>query len=73
MSAKKQTILVLVESPAKCSKIESYLGPGYRCIATYGHFRELDGLKSIDVKNNFKLSFHNNNNFNNNYKQLVRK
>lgn len=57
MSAKKQTILVLVESPAKCAKIESYLGPGYRCIATYGHFRELDGLKSIDVKNNFKLSF----------------
>jgi DNA topoisomerase-1 len=57
MSAKKQTTLVLVESPAKCSKIESYLGPGYRCIATYGHFRELDGLKSIDVKNNFKLSF----------------
>ena len=57
MSAKKQTILVLVESPAKCAKIESYLGPGYRCIATYGHFRELDGLKSIDVKNNFKLTF----------------
>lgn len=57
MSAKKQTTLVLVESPAKCSKIESYLGPGYRCIATYGHFRELDGLKSIDIKNNFKLSF----------------
>ena len=57
MSAKKQTVLVLVESPAKCAKIESYLGPGYRCIATYGHFRELDGLKSIDVKNNFKLSF----------------
>ena len=57
MSAKKQITLVLVESPAKCTKIESYLGPGYRCIATYGHFRELDGLKSIDVKNNFKLSF----------------
>lgn len=57
MSSKKQITLVLVESPAKCTKIESYLGPGYRCIATYGHFRELDGLKSIDIKNNFKLSF----------------
>ena len=57
MSSKKQITLVLVESPAKCSKIESYLGPGYRCIATYGHFRELDGLKSIDIKNNFKLTF----------------
>ena len=50
-------ILVLVESPAKCAKIESYLGQGYKCIATFGHFRELDGLKSIDTKNNFKLNF----------------
>ena len=51
------TILVLVESPAKCAKIESYLGQGYKCIATFGHFRELDGLKSVDTKNNFRLSF----------------
>ena len=25
--------LVIVESPAKCKKIESYLGPGYKCIS----------------------------------------
>lgn len=50
-------ILVIVESPAKCQKIESYLGPGYRCIASFGHFRQLDGLKSIDIKNNFHPSF----------------
>ena len=50
-------ILVLVESPAKCAKIESYLGPGYKCLATFGHFRELDGLKSIDIKKDFELSF----------------
>ncbi len=50
-------ILVLVESPAKCAKIESYLGQGYKCIATFGHFRELDGLKSVDIKNNFQLNF----------------
>lgn len=43
-------ILVLVESPAKCAKIESYLGPGYKCVATFGHFRTLDGLTSIDTK-----------------------
>ena len=30
--------LVIVESPAKCKKIESYLGPGYKVIASYGHF-----------------------------------
>jgi DNA topoisomerase-1 len=50
-------ILVLVESPAKCAKIESYLGQGYKCVATFGHFRELDGLKSVDIKNNFRLNF----------------
>jgi DNA topoisomerase-1 len=30
---------------------------GYRCIATMGHMRYLDGLDSIDVKNNYKLTF----------------
>ena len=50
-------ILVLVESPAKCAKIESYLGPGYKCIATFGHFRTLDGLASIDTKKDFGLRF----------------
>lgn len=49
--------LVLVESPAKCAKIESYLGAGYKCIATFGHFRSLDGLTSIDVKKDFTLRF----------------
>jgi len=42
--------LVIVESPAKCKKIESYLGVGYKCVASYGHIREfLNGLKSIDI------------------------
>lgn len=50
------TTLVIVESPAKCSKIESYLGPGYKCIATFGHFRTIDGLKSINM-DNFKIQF----------------
>jgi DNA topoisomerase-1 len=50
-------ILVLVESPAKCVKIESYLGPGYKCVATFGHFRTLDGLTSIDTKKDFALRF----------------
>jgi DNA topoisomerase-1 len=47
------TTLVIVESPAKCKKIEEYLGPGYKCLATYGHLRELPSLKNIDVENNF--------------------
>jgi DNA topoisomerase-1 len=49
--------LLIVESPAKCSTIAKNLGPGYRCIATMGHMRYLDGLDSIDVKNNYKLKF----------------
>ncbi len=49
--------LLIVESPAKCQKIESYLGSGYKCIASYGHIQELPGLKNIDIDNNFKPSF----------------
>ena len=49
--------LLIVESPAKCQKIESYLGSGYKCIASYGHIQELPGLKNIDIENNFKPSF----------------
>lgn len=47
------TYLVIVESPSKCAKIESYLGPQYQCIASKGHIREITGLKDIDVKNNY--------------------
>ena len=50
--------LVIVESPAKCKKIENYLGAGYKCIASFGHIREIaNGLKSIDVKNNYNVVF----------------
>ena len=51
------TTLVIVESPAKCKKIEEYLGPGYKCIATYGHLRELSSLKDIDIENNFTPTY----------------
>ncbi len=49
--------LVIVESPAKCKKIESYLGTGYKCIASYGHIQELPGIKYIDIENNFTPNF----------------
>ena len=50
--------LVIVESPAKCKKIESYLGSGYKCIASFGHIRQIaNGLKSIDTKNNYDVVF----------------
>ena len=42
--------LLIVESPSKCAKIESYLGKDYKCIASKGHLRELDTYKNYEVK-----------------------
>jgi len=50
-------ILVIVESPAKCKKIEEYLGEGYKCLASFGHLRELTSLKEIDIQNNFTPNY----------------
>ena len=51
--------LIIVESPAKCNKIEGYLGrENFICMASYGHVREIeDGLKSIDINNDFETKF----------------
>jgi DNA topoisomerase-1 len=48
-----QTLLI-VESPAKCAKIVSYLGSGYTCIASFGHIRR---LISVDPEDQFKTTF----------------
>ena len=50
-------ILILVESPAKCSKIEKFLGPGHKVLGSYGHITHLSKLTQIDVENNYKPSF----------------
>ena len=58
MSNKK--ILVIVESPAKCNKIQNYLGPGYYVKASFGHICNLDtkkGLDAIDIQNHYKPKF----------------
>jgi len=49
--------LLIVESPSKCTKIESYLGPKYQCISSKGHIREIDGLSSINTKDKFKIEY----------------
>jgi len=51
------TTLIIVESPAKCKKIEEYLGPGYKCLASYGHLREIHSIKNIDIENNFTPTY----------------
>jgi DNA topoisomerase-1 len=52
-----KTSLVIVESPAKCKKIEGILGPGYKCIASYGHLRSIPDLAAIDIDNDFKIEY----------------
>ena len=49
--------VVIVESPAKCKKIENFLGPGYVVLASFGHLTTLKSLKDIDVNKNYKPSF----------------
>jgi DNA topoisomerase-1 len=49
--------VVIVESPAKCKKIEEYLGPGYKVIASFGHLRELGSLKNVDIENHFSPNY----------------
>jgi len=49
--------LLIVESPSKCAKIESYLGDKYQCISSKGHIREIDGLSSINTKDRFQIEY----------------
>ena len=51
------THLLIVESPSKCDKIEGYLGSQYKCIASKGHIRELNGLTSIKLKEKYEPIF----------------
>ena len=61
--SKEKTILVIVESPAKCKKIEKFLSKrkenNWIVKASYGHITELKPSlhESIDIKNNFKPSY----------------
>ena len=36
-----QENLVIVESPAKAKKIESFLGKDFKVMSSYGHIRDL--------------------------------
>lgn len=48
---------IIVESPSKCAKIESFLGSGYKCMATYGHFRELSSLDNVAFDNGYRPTY----------------
>ena len=49
--------LLIVESPAKCGKIEKYLGQGYKVLGSYGHITHLSSLNQIEFENNYKPNF----------------
>jgi DNA topoisomerase-1 len=50
--------LVIVESPAKCAKIRSFLGPGFTVLATMGHIRALEeDLDAVGLDRDFEPRF----------------
>jgi len=50
--------LVIVESPAKCSKIQGFLGSDYEVVASMGHIRALEeSLDAVGLKNDFEPRF----------------
>ena len=49
--------LVIVESPAKAKTINKFLGNDYIVKASYGHVRDINNKKGIDVENNFAINY----------------
>ena len=50
--------LLIVESPAKCKKIASFLGPSFRVLATMGHIRALEeDLDAVGIDRDFEPRF----------------
>jgi DNA topoisomerase-1 len=50
--------LVIVESPAKCAKIQSFLGPGFKVLASMGHIQALvKDLAVVGPKAGFEPSY----------------
>lgn len=56
--SKNQKTLIIVESPAKCGKIEGFLGTNYIVKASFGHIRDIpEGLKSINFNDNYNITY----------------
>ena len=50
--------LVIVESPAKCQKIQGFLGTGWRVIASMGHIRALEeSIDAIGIDRDFEAKY----------------
>lgn len=54
----KETTLVIVESPAKATTIEKYLGPGYTVKASMGHLIDLPKSRlAVNIENDFQPEY----------------
>ncbi len=52
------TNLIIVESPAKTKTLSSFLGRGYRVVASMGHVRDLPEKRlAVDIEKGFKPSY----------------
>jgi len=52
------TTLVIVESPAKCGKIQEYLGKGYKVTSSMGHIRSLkEDLEAVGIERNWNPQY----------------
>ena len=50
--------LVIVESPAKCQKIQGFLGTGWKVVASMGHILALEeDLTAVGLENDFEPRF----------------
>uniref|UniRef100_A0A6C0D6T1 DNA topoisomerase n=1 Tax=viral metagenome TaxID=1070528 RepID=A0A6C0D6T1_9ZZZZ len=50
--------LVIVESPSKCSKIQGFLGNGWKVLASMGHIRQLvEDLKGLHIEDGFNPDY----------------
>jgi len=50
--------LCIVESPAKCAKIQGFLGPGWKVVASMGHIRALEeDLAAIGLDRDFEARY----------------
>ncbi|MBQ9280929.1 MAG: type I DNA topoisomerase [Treponema sp.] len=56
--SQKESTLVIVESPAKATTIEKYLGPGYTVKASMGHLIDLPKSRlAVNVENDFQPEY----------------
>jgi len=50
--------VVIVESPAKCKTIQTYLGSDYTILASYGHLRDLPSTEgSVRTDEDFAMTY----------------